>query len=137
MSVHVPAAAFTNAAPAVFRPNRVQRPFDLHPAIFGMLFAAFAAFLAILGAAFMTKELWLPFAIFGVYLVMAFATPALWSRIAGTAKGPRQSWAEFMIEGVETGTGHLPANAALWQIFTVPVLLVGWATAVAVIAALV
>lgn len=137
MSVHIPATAFQNARPLRLRRNRVERTFDLHPAIFGMLFATFAAFLAILGAAFMTKELWLPFVIFGVYLVMAFATPALWARIAGREKGPRQSWAEFMVEGVEIGTGHLPAGAALWQIFTVPMLLVGWAATIAVISALV
>lgn len=137
MSIHFPATTFQDALPIALRRNRAERSFDLHPAIFGMLFTTFAAFLIILGVAFMTKELWLPFMIFGVYLVMAFATPALWARIADNENAPRQSWAEFMIEGVETGTGHLPASAALWQIFTVPVLLVGWAAAIATIAALV
>ena len=138
MSVHVPAAVLAEARiNANRRRNRVERNFDLHPAIFAGLFGIFSAFLMVMAAAFMTRELILPFAVFFVYLGMYFGVPALWARIAPSEAGPRQSWAEFMHEGLDTGSGHLTAPAALAQIFVLPALLLGWAIAVAVISALV
>jgi hypothetical protein len=41
-----------------------------------------------------------------------------------------------MADGVVTGSGHLTGRQALAQIMTVPLLLVGFAGAVAVVAAL-
>ena len=139
MSVQFPAAAFADARPvaAPIRRNRVPRTFDLHPGIFYGLLASFVAFLVILGAAFMTRELIVPFGIFFAYLAMYFAVPAWWARLVPHEEGPRQSWSEFMLEGIDTGSGHLTGGAALAQIFNVPVLLVGWAVAIAAIAAVV
>jgi hypothetical protein len=139
MSIHVPAAAFAEAKPvaALVRRNRVPRTFDLHPAIFYGLLGTFVTFQVIMGIAFMTRELVVVFGICFAYLAMYFAVPAWWARVVPHKEGPRQSWAEFMREGIETGSGHLTGSAALAQIFTVPVLLVGWAVAVAVISALV
>lgn len=137
MSVHFPVSAFADARPAAqsIRRNRVPRTFDLHPGIFYGLLGTFVAFLVIMGAAFMTRELIVPFGIFFVYLAMYFAVPAWWARVVPHEDGPRQNWAEFMIEGIETDSGHLTGQAALAQIFTVPVLLVGWALVIAAIAA--
>lgn len=123
-------------APVGYRPNRAERVFDLHPAVFAMQLACYAAFLAILGLAFMNRELVVPFGIFVVYVAMYFATPAMWARVKGRAQGRLESWAEFMEGGVQTGSGHLTGGQALAQIMTVPLLLVGFAGSVAVIAAI-
>lgn len=138
MSVHIPAAAFSDASlpHAAVRPNRLPRTFDLHPAIFIGLFGTFTAFLLVMAAAFMTKELWIPFAIFFVYLGMYFGVPALWVRASRAEEGPRQTWAEFMDEGVDTATGHMTASTALAQIFVLPALLLCWALAVVTISAM-
>ena len=129
-------AAARTDRPVSYRPNRAERVFDLHPAVFAMQLGAYAAFLLVLGLAFMNRELVIPFAIFTVYIGMFFATPALWARVKGTEGGRLESWAEFMEVGVDTGSGHLTGRQALAQIMTVPVLLVGFASAVGLIAAL-
>ena len=137
MSVHFPAQAFADAKPVVLRRNRVPRTFDLHPGIYWSLFGLFTAFLVVMAVAFASRDLSVTFAICFAYLGMYFAVPAMWARIQPREEGPRQSWAEFMIEGIETGSGRLEAKGALAQIFTVPVLLLGWALAVALIKAFV
>lgn len=121
-------------APTIRR-NLAERTFGLHPALFAATIGAYFAFLAILGAVFMTAELVLPFAIFVIYIVMAFGVPALWARVTPRPEGRFQSWAEFREDGIEIETGRIGSGAAIAQVLVLPVLIVGWAAAIAVIVA--
>ena len=116
--------------------NRAERAFDLHPILFAITIGSYFLFLAIMAAAFMTADLILPFVIFVVYVVMAFGTPAVWARMRGRDAGPVQSWAQFREEGVQIETGYLESGAAIAQILALPLLIVGWAVAIALLAAL-
>ncbi|MGQ0589922.1 MAG: hypothetical protein ACT4N8_10400 [Sphingosinicella sp.] len=102
-----------------------------------MTIGAYFAFLAIMAAAFMNAELILPFAIFFIYVAMAFGTPALWARIAPRPEGRFASWAEFRADGVEIETGHIGSGAAIAQVLVLPILVAGWALAIAIIVAFV
>lgn len=140
MTRHQPHAQFAAARllaapPVAAVPVRAQRTFGFHPVLHMMVFGAFASFLAILGATFMTAQLILPFAIFAIFLVMAFVVPALWARIADPQEAVFQSWSEFLEQGIQTGSGHLTGREAIAQVMTLLVLMNGWAVAVAVIKA--
>jgi hypothetical protein len=142
MSVHYPEAALRERAtlvPAVApRPStRAERTFGLHPALFVATIASYFAFLAVMAAAFMNANLAIPFAVFVAYLGMYFAVPGLWARVAGRPVGRFQSWAEFRSEGMDILTGHISGGGAIAQVLTLPFLILGFGSAVAVIAALV
>jgi len=122
------------AAPGL-RSNLAERPFGLHPALYAATIGAYFAFLAIMAATFMNAELVLPFAIFVIYIVMAFGVPGLWGRMTPRPSGRFQSWAEFQDEGMETETGRIGSGGAMAQVLVLPVLVVGWSVAIAVIVA--
>jgi hypothetical protein len=129
------ADSIVSAVPAAA--GEYGRTFDLHPALYVLTVAGYFAFLAVMGLAFMTDGLILPFAIFITYIAMAFGVPAMWARIAPPALGRRQSWDDFMRDGFHCATGHISGGGATVQILLIPALIVGWAVAVAIIAALV
>ena len=109
--------------------------FGLPPALFAGTIGCYFAFVGLMAATFKSPELAIPFVICAVYIVMAFGVPGLWQRIAGPEKGRFQSWAEFMDEGIETGTGRTGAGGAVAQVMILPVLILAWGVAIAVIVA--
>ena len=117
------------------RRNLAERPFGLHPALIAATIGAYVAFLAIMAATFRTGELILPFAICFTYVAMAFGTPALWGRIQPPAAGRYLSWAEFRDEGLDIETGRIGSGGAIAQVMVLPLLIVGWSLAIAVIVA--
>lgn len=127
--------ALANVPDIEARPNRAERTFGLHPALFVATIGAYVAFIGVMASTFTSPELILPFAICIVYIAMAFGTPALWGRVAGRPIGRYQTWAEFRDEGMEIETGHIGSGAAIAQVLVLPILIVGWAVAMAVIVA--
>lgn len=113
------------------------RAFDLPPVLFAMTVGCYLAFLGVMAAAFMTGELFLPFVIFVTYIAMAFGVPALWAKMAPPAPGQKQDWAAFMRDGFTCATGHLSGAGAVTQVLMLPVLILAWGIAIAIIAAVV
>lgn len=142
MSIHYSETALkvvASRAPASTAPrqsNRAERTFGLHPALFVATVGSYFAFLAIMAAAFMNSNLLIPFAIFVAYLVMYFGVPGLWGKVAGRPIGRFQSWAEFRSEGMDILTGRIGSGGAIAQVLVLPTLIVGFAGAIALIAAL-
>jgi hypothetical protein len=143
MSKHLPRAAFEGeTAPASVvpappaRPNRVDRVFDLHPALHIATFGAFALYLAVMWAAFGEKDLLISFGIFAVFIAGFFFVPAAWTRI-DVREGPLASWGDFMREGFDCLTGHLTAKETIAQVMIMPAMLLFWGVCVAAIKAFV
>lgn len=120
-------------APAPHLPNRRDRTFDLHPALFALTIGGYFAFLGFMAVAFMNRGLAIPFVIFATFIAMAFAVPGMWARIQPERTGRTQTWAEFRREGMDCGTGHLDAKAAIAQVLILPGLLVVWGAAILII----
>ena len=121
-----------NAAP----PPAVDRSFGLPSALYGATVACYLGFLLIVGSAFANPVLAIPMAIFTLFIVAGFGVPALWTRLAGNTSEP-QTLGEFKTRGIMTNTGRLAPRDATIQVLILPVLLVFWGLAVAVIAAIV
>ena len=113
-----------------------DRNFGLPKALYGATVGGYLGFLLVMASAFANPELAIPMAIFVVFIIAGFGVPAIWTRLAGNTSEP-QTMGEFALKGIQTHTGRLAANDATMQVLILPVLLVCWGLAVAVIAALV
>ncbi|ASJ90801.1 hypothetical protein [Porphyrobacter sp. CACIAM 03H1] len=114
----------------------VDRNFGLPTALYGATVAGYLGFLVIVGSAFANPVLAIPMAIFVLFIIAGFGIPAIWTRLAGNASAP-QTFGEFETRGIMTNTGRLAPRDAAIQVLILPVLLVIWGLAVAVIAAVV
>jgi len=113
-----------------------DRNFGLPTAIYGATVAGYLGFLLVVGSAFANPVLAIPMAIFVVFIIAGFGVPAIWTRLAGNTSEP-QTLGEFEARGIQTHTGRLAAKDVSIQVLILPVLLVVWGLAVAVIAAVV
>jgi hypothetical protein len=75
-------------------------------------------------------------AVIVLLIVAFFGVPMIWTRLKGNASEP-STLGEFEANGIMTNTGRLTAGEASAQVLVLPVLLVIWGLAVAVIAAVV
>lgn len=124
------------AAAPVRHQVEVDRNFGLPSALYAATVACYLGFLLIVGSAFANPVLAIPMAIFVLFIVAGFGIPTLWTRLAGNASQP-QTLGEFEARGVMTQTGRLAPRDAAIQVLILPVLLVCWGLAIAVIAAFV
>lgn len=113
-----------------------DRNFGLPTALFGATIACYLGFLVIVGSAFANPVLAIPMAVIVLLIVAAFGVPSIWTRLKGNPSEP-QTLGEFEARGIMTNTGRLTAGEATTQVLILPVLLVCWGLAIAVIAAVV
>lgn len=124
------------AVPAVRHQVESDRNFGLPTALYGTTIACYLGFLAIVGTAFANPLLAIPMAVIVLLVVAAFGVPAIWTRLKDNASEP-ETLGEFETRGIMTNTGRLAPRDAAIQVLILPVLLVCWGIAVAVIAAIV
>lgn len=122
--------------PAVRHQVEADRNFGLPTALYGATIACYLGFLVIVGSAFANPVLAIPMAIIVLLIVAAFGVPAIWTLLKANPSEP-QTLGEFETRGIMTLTGRLTAGEASAQVLVLPVLLVCWGIAIAVIAALV
>jgi hypothetical protein len=113
-----------------------DRNFGLPTALYGATIACYLGFLLIVGTAFANPVLALPLAIIVFLIAAFFGVPAMWTRLKGNTSEP-ETLGEFEAHGIMTNTGRLTAGEASAQVLVLPVLLVCWGLAIAVIAAFV
>ena len=105
----------------------------LHTATVGLYFA----FLGVMAFAFQDRGLIIPMAICVIYCVMAFGVPTMWKRMKPDHASAPLQWGEFSRFGINTYTGNMSARDATGQVLILPVLILGWGVAIAVIAGIV
>lgn len=140
MSIHYTAETFADARilrkAAPFE-TKVSRSFDLPPVLHTATAGLYLAFLGVMAFAFQDRGLIIPMAIFVIYIVMAFGVPALWVRMKPDHASKPLSWNNFSRFGINTYTGNMSAKDATGQVLILPVLILGWGIAIAVITAIV
>ena len=124
-------------APVIAAPRAcTDRTFELPPALHIATAALFLGFVSVLCLAFRTPGLAVPYGVFVAFIVGFFLVPALWTRMKpDNSRTPALSWDEFLENGVDTATGRTPAVEATTLVLVLPVLILAWAIAIAVIAA--
>ena len=115
-----------------------DRGFELPTGIYVAMAAMFLGFVAVLSVAFRNPEMAVPFGVFVAFIAAFFTVPGLWARMKPEdSRTPARDWSRFMAEGVQTATGHSSGREAAVLALLLPFLILCWAIAVAVIAALV
>ncbi len=113
-----------------------DRNFELPTALYVATVGCYLAFLAITWMTFAAPMLAIPMAIFAVFIAAGFGVPTIWTRLKGNVSRPLDP-GTFARMGVTTNTGPCTARDAVVQMLILPVLIVVWGCAVAIIAAIV
>lgn len=140
MSIHYTAETFAEALVTKKTTPfevKVVRSFDLPPALHTATVGLYFAFLGVMAFAFQDRGLIIPMAICVIYCVMAFGVPTMWKRMKPDHASKPLGWADFSRFGIDTYTGNMSAKDATGQVLILPVLILGWGVAIAVIAGVV
>ena len=112
--------------------------FELPTGIYVAMAALFLGFVGVLSVAFSNPEMAVPFGVFVAFIAAFFVVPGLWARMQpADSRTPALDWSRFLGEGIDTATGHSSGREATVLALLLPFLILCWAIAVAVIAALV
>lgn len=139
MSQHVPHGQLTALAAITDAPvkTRVNRTFELPPYLYGITVACYLGFLGLMSVLFMNSELALPMAVFVVSIVGGFGLCYKWVAMGPGNDTPTLTDGQFAHRGVQTLSGRLTATEASVQVLMLPVLVLAWGVAIAVIYAVV
>ena len=119
-------------APRACDDRSFELPGGLYVAMGGLLFS----YLAVMTVGFANPGLAVPMAVNFIFLTAFFAVPAVF--VASSHEGSKAlGWSEFLRRGVETEAGHASGSEAAVLTLLLPALILFWAVAVVVIAALV
>ena len=115
-----------------------DRGFELPTSLYVAMASMFLGFVGVLSLAFRHPEMAVPFGVFVAFIGAFFTVPGLWARMKPKdSRTPAMDWSRFMSEGVETATGHSSGREAAVLALLLPFLILCWAIAVAIIAALI
>ena len=139
MSQHITSAelaAFAHVAVAPAQ-TKCNRTFELPAALYGLTVACYLGFLALMSVLFMNAELVLPMAAFVISIVGGFGLGYKWVAMKPGNDNPTLTLGQFSNRGIQTLSGRLTAAEASAQVLILPVLILGWGVAIAVIYAVV
>lgn len=125
-------AAVTDAPPR----TRVDRNFGLPTALYTVTVGLYLGFIGLMAALFLNPELAIPLAVIAGFIVFAFLLAGQWARMKPENDTSPLTWGQLGARGIDTLSGRLTASEAAIQVLTLPVLILGWGLAVAVVVAL-
>ena len=115
-----------------------NRGFELPTSLYVVMAALFLGFVGVLSFAFRNPEMAVPFGICVVFIAAFFTVPTLLVRTTPEdGSTSALSWSRFMEDGIATATGRTGGAEAAVLMLLLPFLILCWAIAVAIIAALV
>ena len=139
MSQRIAGAELADVATVSATPTqtRVDRNFGLPNGLYVATVGLYVAFLAIMASLFLNAELIIPMVLFVGFIVFAFGLAGYWAAMGPENDSKPLSWGQFSNRGIQTLSGPLTSGEASAQVLILPVLIVVWGLAIAVIAAVV
>jgi hypothetical protein len=116
-------------------PAKVDRTFGLPSGLYAATVSLYLAFIGVMAVTFMNRELAIPMVIFAGFVLLAFGLAAYWTKMQPHNDAAPLGWGQFAARGIDTLSGRLTATEAAVQVLLLPVLILGWGLAVAVIVA--
>jgi hypothetical protein len=115
--------------------TRVDRNFGLPTGFYVATVALYLGFIGIMASLFLNPELVIPMVLIAGFIAFAFGLAGRWAKMKPDNDTAPLSWGRFSCRGIDTLSGRLTASEAAIQALTLPVLILGWGLAVAVIVA--
>ncbi|MBM3596467.1 MAG: hypothetical protein FJX31_12075 [Alphaproteobacteria bacterium] len=116
--------------------TKVDRTFGLPTGLYVATVAAYLVFISVKAVTLMNPGLVIPTVIFALFVAAAFGVPTDWARMKPDHDSRALTCVQFQHRGIETLTGHMPEGEASVQVLILPVLILAWDIACAVIVAL-
>ena len=139
MSQHVTQADLAAVASVSTAPShhKVDRTFEIPAGVYGLTVACYLGFLALMSVLFMNGELVLPMVVIVFSIIAGFGLCRQWATMKPANDARTLTSGQFANRGVQTLSGRLTATEASAQVLILPVLLMCWGLAIAVIYAVV
>jgi len=116
--------------------TKADRTFGLPTGLYAVTVGSYLAFLGLMASLLVNPGLVIPLAICALSVIAGFAVPTMWSRMKPDNDSRPLTFGQFQHRGIDTLTGHLTATEASVQVLILPVLILAWGIACAVIIAL-
>lgn len=141
MSVHTPDAALIAHRTVIRLPTAKQpsmplptRHFDLPPLLHGATLGLFLTYLVVMGLTFGGGRMGIVLTICAISVIGMFLVPALFQLMGPRHEDRPLRVSAFARDGIECLTGRLTAGQASVQVLIMPVLILAWGIAIAIIA---
>jgi hypothetical protein len=116
--------------------TKVDRSFGLPTGLYVATVASYLGFIAVMAMTLMNPGLVIPMVVFAFFVVAGFGVPTVWARMKPDTDSRALTFDQFRRRGIDTLTGRLTASEASVQVLMLPVLILAWGIACAVIIAL-
>lgn len=138
MSQKIAANELTQIATVSEAPVRtkVDRNFGLPSGLYVTTVVLYLAFIGLMATLFLNPELVIPMVVFAAFVVFSFGLAGFWTKMNPENDTAPLSWGQFANRGIQTLSGRLTASEAAVQVLILPVLIMAWGLAIAVIVAL-
>lgn len=137
MSKHITPAQIDQVAGVVDNPHAttVDRTFELPTGLYAGTVGAYLAFIGLMALIFHNPELALPLVIITFFIFACFGVLSIWANMNPDTRSRSLGWYDFKRKGIQTLSGRLDASSAAVQVLILPVLILVWGLAIAVIVA--
>ncbi len=138
MSQKIAANELTQIATVSEAPVRtkVDRNFGLPSGLYVTTVVLYLGFIGLMATLFLNPELVIPMVVFAGFVAFSFGLAGFWTKMNPENDTAPLSWGQFANRGIETLSGRLTASEAAVQVLILPVLIMAWGLAIAVIMAL-
>ena len=116
--------------------TKIDRTFGLPIGLYMVTVGAYLAFLVLMATMLLNPGLVIPLAICALSVIAGFGVPTMWARMNPENDSRPLTFGQFQHRGIDILTGHLTATEATVQVLILPVLILAWGIACAVIVAL-
>lgn len=116
--------------------TRVDRNFGLPTGLYIGTVALYLGFIGLMATLFLNAELVIPMVVFAGFVAFAFGLAGEWTRMKPDNVTRPLTWSQFQNRGIQTLSGPLTSGEAAVQVLILPVLIMVWGVAIAVIVAL-
>ncbi len=115
--------------------TRVDRNFGLPSGLYAATVGLYLAFIGLMAVLFANPELAIPLVVIAAFIAFGFGVAGVWAKMQPENDTRPLSWGQFSNRGIQTLSGPLTASQASVQVLILPVLILVWGLAIAVIVA--
>ena len=138
MAEHISQQELTRVATVTTAParTRVDRNFGLPSGLYAWTVGLYLAFIGLMTLLFSNPELAIPLVVIASFVAFAFGVAGICTKMSPDNGTSPMTWGQLSSRGIQTLSGRLTAGEAAAQVLILPVLILCWGVAIAVIVAL-